>query len=189
MRGKAILIAAVVVLVLAGGGAAAYVATKDDDSGSGSEQLLGGEPGLPRTDTSTSTAPAPEPAAPTDSTPSSPPETDTAPAQSSSTVTDEVAPGKDTPSKGGSGPPHDFSVPPAQKFSGTGNASLGTVDVRSTAILRWRSAGHFEVRFGQSQFAIIAPTKTGQLQVPPFRFDHVRVLARGRWTIWVSPQK
>jgi hypothetical protein len=45
------------------------------------------------------------------------------------------------------------------------------------------------VRFGHQDFSVVAPTRSGQLVIPPFNFDRVRVIARGAWTIWVSPQK
>ena len=183
---RAILIAAAVVLVLAGGGVAAYVATKDDDSGPAGEQLLGQAP--PSTDTS----PAPTDTTPTETATT---ETDSAPSTSTPSDTTSATPAEPqaqtdsgTPTKA-TRPPHDFSVPPARKFSGTGNASLGTVNVRGTSVLRWRAKGHFEVRFGHQDFSVIAPTRSGQLVIPPFNFDRVRVIARGAWTIWVSPQK
>jgi cytoskeletal protein RodZ len=186
---RAILIAAAVVLVLAGGGVAAFTAT-DDDSGPAGEQLLGQEP------SSTDDSPAPTDTAPTEtsrteqtqtttstsSSATSPTDTTATPAQPQA-ETDSGTPTKATP------PPHDFSVPPGRKFSGTGNASLGTVNVSATSILRWRAKGHFEVRFGRQDFSVIAPTKTGQIVIPPFNFNRVRVIARGAWTIWVSPQK
>jgi hypothetical protein len=187
MRGKAILIAAAVVLVLAGGGAAAYVTTKDDDGGSPGEVALGQEPSQTQSDSS----PAPAPTAPTETAPPDSTETETAPTPTSPSdpTPDQPSaqPNEATPDKSGR-PPSNFSVPPAQKFSGTGNARLGTVDVKATSVLRWRAKGHFEVRFGRQAFSIIAPTKSGQLVIPAFRFDHVRVIARGRWTISVSPQ-
>ena len=182
---RAILIAAAVVLVLAGGGVAAYVATKDDDSGPAGEQLLGQAP--PST-APTETTPTPEQTetetstSSTTSSSATPPSGTTAPAEPQA-QTDSGTPTKATR------PPHDFSVPPARKFSGTGNASLGTVNVRGTSVLRWRAKGHFEVRFGHQDFSVIAPTRSGQLVIPPFNFDRVRVIARGAWTIWVSPQK
>jgi hypothetical protein len=179
---RAILIAAAVVLVLAGGGVAAYMATKDDDSGSAGEQLLGqAPPSTAPTETPTETSPPEQTETSTSSSATSPAET-TTPAEPQA-QTDSGTPTKATR------PPHDFSVPPARKFSGTGNARLGTVNVSATSVLRWRAKGHFEVRFGHQDFSVIAPTRSGQLVIPPFNFDRVRVIARGAWTIWVSPQK
>jgi hypothetical protein len=82
-----------------------------------------------------------------------------------------------------------FSVPPAHEFTGTGNALIGTVDVRQPAVVNWRARGRFGLEFGQEAFPIIAPSKSGQLVIPPYRFDLVRVLAKGRWTITVTPQR
>jgi len=182
---RAILIAAAVALVLAGGGVAAYVATKDEDAGSAGEQLLGQAP--PST--------APTQTTPTETSPSEQTETSTSSSATATSPTETTAPAEpqaqtdgDTPTKA-TPPPHDFSVPPARKFSGTGNASLGTVNVSATSVLRWRAKGHFEVRFGHQDFSVVAPTKSGRLVIPPFNFDRVRVIARGAWTIWVSPQK
>jgi hypothetical protein len=81
-----------------------------------------------------------------------------------------------------------FLVPPAHTFTGTGNALIGTVDVRQPALVRWRSRGSFGLEFGQEAFPIVAPSRSGQLVVPPYRFELVRVLANGRWTITVTPE-
>jgi hypothetical protein len=182
---RAILIAAAVVLVLSGGGVAAYLATKDDDSGSAGGQLLGQAPPstAPTQTTSTETSASEQTQTSTSSSATATPPTETTEPAEPQAQTDSDTPTKATP------PPHDFSVPPARKFSGTGNASLGTVNVSATSVLRWRAKGHFEVRFGHQDFSVIAPTKSGQLVIPPFNFDRVRVIARGAWTIWVSPQK
>jgi hypothetical protein len=91
---------------------------------------------------------------------------------------------KDPSKRGGS-----FSVPPAQRFTGSGNALIGTVDVTAPAIVKWRTrGGNFGLEFGREAFPIIAPSRSGQLVIPPFRFELVRVLADGRWTITVTPQ-
>jgi hypothetical protein len=82
----------------------------------------------------------------------------------------------------------EFAVPPAREFTGTGNALIGTVEVRSPVVVRWRSRGRFGLEFGREAFPIIAPSRSGQLVVPPFRFELVRVIASGRWTITVTPQ-
>jgi hypothetical protein len=181
MRG--ILIAAALMLVIAGAGVAGYAATKDDDDsaglfsrdpGSGSQRVSGApdssspaSPDSSATPTATTEAPPTSPdASPTETSPASPP----------------------APS-GGSGKSQVVKIPPAREFAGTGNKRLGTVDLRVTSILRWRAQGHFEVRFGREDFSILAPTKSGQLIVPAFRFDKVRVVARGRWKITVTPQR
>jgi hypothetical protein len=93
--------------------------------------------------------------------------------------------GREDPSKRGG----TFSVPPAQRFSGRGNALIGTVDVTAPALVKWRTrGGNFGLEFGREAFPIIAPSRTGELVIPPYRFELVRVLAEGRWTITVTPQ-
>jgi len=82
-----------------------------------------------------------------------------------------------------------FEVPPARELSGNGNASLGTIDVSQAAIVKWTTKGRFELRFGREAFPMVAPSPSGQLVVPPYRFEQVRVIARGRWTIRIAPQK
>jgi hypothetical protein len=201
MRARVLLVAALV-LVLTGTGAVAYVAANDDDPQStalapGSPQSPGFDPaGTPPTDTQ----PAPAPQQPAPEQPAAPTGTDTA-----------QAPSPDEPSLGddaGSGgvqkthfkrepkkQPQDdepdrnrFAVPPAQQFSGEGNASLGTVDVKANSILKWKAHGRLEIRFGREAFPIVAPTKSGQLVLPPFLFTKVRVLAGGPWKITINPQ-
>jgi hypothetical protein len=85
--------------------------------------------------------------------------------------------------------PDRFAVPPAREFSGDGNARLGTVDLRTSAVVKWSTSGRFELRFGREAFPIIAPSPSGQLVVPPYSFDDVRVLADGRWKITITPQR
>jgi hypothetical protein len=85
--------------------------------------------------------------------------------------------------------PNRFAVPPAREFSGEGNARLGTVELRTSAVVKWSTNGRFELRFGREAFPIIAPSPSGQLVVPPYSFDHVRVIADGRWEISITPQK
>lgn len=85
--------------------------------------------------------------------------------------------------------PDRFAVPPAREFSGDGNARLGTVDLRTSAVVKWSTSGRFELRFGREAFPIIAPSPSGQLVVPPYTFDDVRVLADGRWKITITPQR
>jgi hypothetical protein len=85
--------------------------------------------------------------------------------------------------------PKRFAIPPAREFSGKGNARLGTVDLRTPSIVKWSTQGRFELRFGREAFPIIAPSPSGQLVVPPYSFDLVRVIADGRWKISITPQK
>ena len=82
-----------------------------------------------------------------------------------------------------------FTVPPAQRFSGTGNALIGTVNIREPSIVKWRTRGSFEVQFGREAFPIIAPQRSGQLIVPPYKLELVRVIADTRWTITIRPQR
>jgi outer membrane biosynthesis protein TonB len=82
-----------------------------------------------------------------------------------------------------------FAVPPAQQFSGTGNALIGTVDVKAPAVVKWRARGRFGLEFGREAYPIVAPSRRGELVIPPYRFELVRVLAKGRWTITVTPQR
>jgi hypothetical protein len=81
-----------------------------------------------------------------------------------------------------------FSDPPRHRFTGNGNALIGTVDVRATAVVRWNASGRIEIRFGSEAFAIEAPSKSGQVVVPPYKLERVRVIARRPWTITVTPQ-
>ncbi len=207
MRG--ILIALALVLVLAGAGVAGYLATKDDGEASPgnvlSDKPESGTPdsGTPNSGTPNSGGSATSPTAPAapdspDSTtspdsggatsPTSPASPDSGGSSGGATSPSSPAsPGSGTDSKG-SGKGGVITVPPARVFTGTGNKRLGTVNLRATSILRWRSKGHFEVRFGRQDFSIIAPTKSGQLIVPAFRFNRVRVVATGPWKITVTPQ-
>ena len=43
-------------------------------------------------------------------------------------------------------------------------------------------------QFGREDFPIVAPAATGELIVPPYRFELVRVIAQGRWKISITPQ-
>jgi hypothetical protein len=208
MRARAILIVAAALVVALGVGAV-WVAANDKDHPSTdlfssaekpSSEPPPATPGLttPQQTAPQETAPAPPP----DSTP----EQDGAPpiTEDGKTTTTEQAPApssepsgpartthfkrepKGTPSN--DQPDREFAVPPARVFTGDGNARLGTVDVRANSILRWRTKGRFEVHFGREDFPIIAPTSSGQLVLPPFLFEEVRVVAKGRWRITIRPQ-
>jgi hypothetical protein len=194
---KAILIAAATLLVVGGGGAAAWVATNDKEHPSG--DLLSSSPSSP-------SSPMPSEATPSEAAPTPDPVPATPPAATTTEeqpTTTQPAPPSSEPAAGptrkthfkrekrkstNDKPQREFAVPPAREFSGEGNARLGTVDVKATSILKWRTKGHFEVRFGREDFPVIAPTKSGQLVLPPFRFERVRVIAAGRWKITISPQ-
>jgi hypothetical protein len=82
-----------------------------------------------------------------------------------------------------------FAVPPAQRFSGTGNARLGNVNIKQTSLVKWSTSGRFELRFGREAFPITAPSEKGQLVVPAYNFTQVRVIASGPWRISIIPQK
>lgn len=186
MRRKAILIAATTVLVVGGGVAAAWVAANDKDHPS--TDLLSNSP----PPSEATLAPDPAPAAPPDATTTEQQPTTSQPPPPANDPAG--APQRETHFKREKGksnndkPQRRFAVPPAREFSGEGNARLGTVDVKATSILKWTTKGHFEVRFGREDFPVIAPTKSGQLVLPPFRFEQVRVIAAGRWKLTISPQ-
>jgi hypothetical protein len=205
MRLRGLLIAALV-LVLAGTGAVAYVAANDD--GPDSTAMVPGSRSEAPAETQTPPA-APGTEGAPEITESPEPPTETAPdngAPDPAPAAPEPNLGDDTPAAGGKPekthfkrepkdkPQNDepdrrkFAVPPAQQFSGDGNASLGTVDVKANSLLKWRARGRLEIRFGREAFPIVAPTKTGQLVLPPFLFTKVRVLAGGPWKITITPQ-
>ena len=192
--GRVLLIAAAVLIVLGGGAAAALLASSDDDKGAGGESIqLGGSVGTgdaPEISESTSPAETEPPAAPTET---------EAPAG-------EPPKAEDTPATGGAPrktnfprerkqsveddpPERVFAVPPAREFTGNGNATLGTVNLSRPAVVKWTTTGRFELRFGRESFPIIAPSPSGPLAVPPYNFEQVRVIAKGRWTIKIAPQK
>ncbi|MEA2400770.1 MAG: hypothetical protein QOK00_1173 [Thermoleophilaceae bacterium] len=84
--------------------------------------------------------------------------------------------------------PKQFAVPPAREFSGRGNANLGTVDIRTSSVVKWSSRGSLTLKFGREDFPIVAPSTSGQLIVPPYSFEQVRVIAKGSWKISITPQ-
>jgi len=187
--GKTILAAGAVLLALGGAGAGAWMASSDDDGdGTPFEQSLTGE----ADDDSESTNELPvvpgeqDPAAPQPEPEERPQEPDAAPKQDQPTRTRFRRERKEPPNHP---PERVFEVPPAREFSGTGNASLGTVNVGQAALVRWTTKGRFELRFGPEDLPIVAPSPSGQLAVPPYRFEQVRVIARGRWTIRILPQR
>jgi hypothetical protein len=192
MRGKTISIAAATVLVVGGGGAAAWLAANDNDHPAADF--------LSNSSSSTSSTTPSEAASTPDPGPATPPETTTTeaqptPAQPAPPSTEPSAPPKSKThfkrakrKSNKHGRQRKFAVPPAREFSGDGNTRLGTVDVKATSVLKWTTKGHFEVRFGRDDFPVIAPTKSGQLVLPPFRFERVRVIAAGRWKITITPE-
>jgi hypothetical protein len=184
------LAAAAVLAALAGGAAAWIVASGDDDPAQRTTSVASGP-------SATETVPG-----------------SSEPSAESTIETEEVEPGGGSEQEPGSEPAETapqgtqktrfprgrgkaraksarkrFAIPPAREFSGRGNARLGTVDVRTASIVKWSTKGRFELRFGREAFPIIAPSPSGQLVVPPYSFDLVRVIADGRWKISITPQK
>jgi hypothetical protein len=189
--GKTILAAGAALILLGGAGAGAWIASSDDEGGT---SPLGRST---TTETDDSVALNELPVVPSDQEPAAP-EAEAQPQEEPQAP--EAAPEQqDQPTrtqfprergKQRNDPPdREFEVPPAREFSGTGNASLGTVDVSTAAIVKWTTKGRFELRFGRESFPIVAPSPSGQLIVPPYRFEQVRVIAKGRWTIRIVPQK
>ncbi len=186
--GKTILAAGAALVALGGAGAGAWIASSDDESdGSPFEQSATTE-----TEDSESTNEVPlvpteqEPAAPEPEPEEQPEQPDAAPRQDEPTRT-QFPPERSE--QRNDSPERVFEVPPAREFSGTGDASLGTVNLSQPAIVKWTTRGRFELRFGREKFPIVAPSPSGQLIVPPYRFELVRVIARGRWTIRIVPQR
>ena len=186
MRGKATLLAVVLVVVGCGAGAVLLAANDDDDPSTAGFQgsLAEKPPATAPQGTTTEEQPQPEQQTPeAKPEPEQPeqPEQATPPKRETHFKREQSTPSDDPPQRR-------FVVPPAREFSGKGNAQLGTVNVKTTAVLKWSSKGRLEIRFGREAFPIVAPTKSGQLVLPPFRFERVRVLAAGRWKITVSTQ-
>ena len=193
-------LAALLALVVLGAvGAGVWAASTDDDQPG--EALLGSPSGesdaedvapseQPAPGEPTAPSEPPEPTAPTDGAPppapAEPVPTETAPEPELGEPERTRVPRerREDPDQRGKR----FVVPPAREFTGTGNALIGTVIVREPVVVRWRARGRFGLEFGREAFPIVAPSRSGQLVVPPFRFDLVRVLAGGRWTITVTPQ-
>jgi hypothetical protein len=188
--GKTILAAGAALVLLGGAGAGAWIASSDDEGGA---SPLGRSM---TTETEDSVALNELPVVPSEQAPTAPkaqPEEqpqapEAAPKQQEDKPTRTQFP-RERGKQRNDPPEREFKVPPAREFSGTGNASLGTVNVSTAAIVKWTTKGRFELRFGRESFPIVAPSPSGQLIVPPYRFERVRVIARGRWTIRIVPQK
>jgi hypothetical protein len=184
--GKATLAAAAAAAALVGAGAAVWIASSDDgdapanrgSSVASAVETTESAPGAPSTEESAPTKP-PEPE---QEAPQPPQEAgETTPAEKTRFPRERRKPQNDPPRR-------EFSIPPAREFSGNGNATLGTVNLRQPVVVRWSTKGRFELRFGREDFPIIAPSPSGQLIVPPYSFERVRVIARGRWKISITPQ-
>jgi hypothetical protein len=191
--GRTLLAAAAALAALAGGAVAWIVASGDDDPAQRTTSVASGPSATgPETGPSESSEPSAE----------------------STIETEEVEPGGGSEQEAGSEPtattpqgthktrfprergearakstPKRFAIPPAREFSGRGNARLGTVELRTASVVKWSTQGRFELRFGREAFPIIAPSPSGQLVVPPYSFDLVRVIADGRWKISITPQR
>ena len=209
--GRVLLVAAALVLVLGGGVAAALLASSDDggkdsvqlgedaDPGGAPEASTEGEP--PAGSTAPGDAASGDASADASSGDATSGDSSSGDAASGGTVSGDEsadsasgAPRKTHfPTERGQSAQDDppervLTVPPAREFTGDGDAQLGTVDVREPVVVKWTTRGRFELRFGRESFPIIAPSPSGQLVVPAFRFELVRVIAKGRWRISITPQ-
>jgi len=167
-----------VVAVLVGAGVAWVAASGDDDPGSAPSASAPRADGTPsdRSGSDTSADTTSEDTSTTDSQPTttgaaSTPPTPTPPAERKRT-------GKHART----------AVPPARVFAGTGSTWLGTIVVRKPSIVRWSAPGQLSIRFGRERFPVVAPSRAGEVAVPPYSFNLVRVIAKGRWRIRVRPQ-
>jgi hypothetical protein len=188
--GKALLAVTAALTAVAGLAAAGWLAATDDD-----DQV--------RDTTSVATAPGAEPSiepAPGTAPESTPPADTTEdggndrqpapePADTTSGATRRTSFPRDRRERRARHIPKRFAIPPAREFSGSGNASLGTVEIRSAAIVKWSSKGSLTIQFGREGLPIVAPSASGQLVVPPYSFTKVRVIAKGRWRISIKPQR
>src|SRR5215211_1043927 len=181
------MLATAAALILLAGGAVVWFGSSGDDEQSGppgssvasAPERTEAEPTVPTETEPPDTAPAqPEPQEP-DATPPATPtaEEPAAGGERKTTFPRERAEREDDP------PDREFAIPPAREFSGTGNATLGTVNLSQPAVVRWTTKGRFGLRFGRENFPIVAPSPSGQLIVPPYNFEQVRVIASGRWKI------
>ncbi len=188
--GRVLLIAAAILIVLGGGAAAALLATSDDEGGGESIQLGGSVDAGDGAESSDSTPGTEPPAAPTETEApaAEPPKAEDAPA-TGGTPRETQFPRERRQEAQNDPPERVFTVPPARRFTGNGNATLGTVDLSRAAVVKWTTTGRFELRFGRESFPIVAPSPSGRLAVPPYDFEQVRVIAKGRWTITITPQK
>jgi len=188
--GKTMLAAGAALAALAGGGAAIVIASSGDDVSPRRGTAVATAP--ERTE-STPTVPSEgEPLAPLTDREAQPGGDEQPPAEPNETTsrgTQKTRFPRERRQRQNDPPQGEFAVPPAREFSGTGNATLGTVNLRRPAVVKWTTKGRFELRFGREAFPIIAPSRSGQLIVPPYSFELVRVIARGRWKISITPQK
>jgi hypothetical protein len=192
---KAIVAGLVAVLAVAGGVALALVATDDDGSADGAtREVVFGSPTDQDTPSADPTTPTQEPDQAPGTTDQQQPAPEPDPQQPAADPTPGGGKTTTFPRERPQRKPDDpvqrrFAVPPAQRFSGTGNARLGNVNIKQTALVRWSTSGSFELRFGREAFPIVAPSEKGQLVVPAYNFTQVRVIASGPWRISIIPQK
>jgi hypothetical protein len=185
---KATLAAVATLLALGGAGAAAWLATSDEGDASPLPGFAAANAPEERTE-SVPTVPESVPPAETTDSDTAPEETQLAPQPKERQTARKTQFPRERGKIKNDPPPREFSVPPAREFSGTGNATLGTVNLRRTAVVKWTTRGRFELRFGREDFPIVAPSASGQLIVPAYSFERVRVIAHGRWKITITPQK
>lgn len=73
-------------------------------------------------------------------------------------------------------------------WSGTGNRTLGTVKVVRDAAVRWTSSGRrFELTDRARKLRISGRAGSGQSFVARRTYRDVRVKAKGRWTLTITP--
>ncbi len=71
-----------------------------------------------------------------------------------------------------------------QRFSGTGDRTLGTLKLDRNAVVRWTVSGAtFELRDGAGKLKIAGTGKTGQTFAASGSYRSVKVTASGRWTL------
>lgn len=184
---KATLAAVAALLALGGAGAAALYATSGDDDPTPLREFSATSVPEERTEPTPTPPEAEAPAPDPTESETAPEPTQPAPEPSGQNARrTQFPPARDKPNN--DAPQRRFSIPPAREFSGTGNATLGNVNLRRPAVVKWKTKGRFELRFGREDFPIIAPSASGQLIVPPYNFERVRVIAHGRWKISITPQ-
>lgn len=69
-------------------------------------------------------------------------------------------------------------------FSGTGNKKLGTLRLRRSAVLTWRTRGRLFQVFEQHGFLLVdTRARRGHVRIHRGVYRRVRVATRGRWRI------
>ena len=170
---KAIVAALVAVLAVAGGIALALVATDDDGSADGATpEVVFGAPTDQDTPPAEPSTPAPAPDQAPDTTDQQQPAPEPDPQEPAA----DPAPGggktttfpRERPQREPDDPvQRRFAIPPAQHFTGTGNARLGNVNIKQTSLVRWSTSGSFELRFGREAFPSSPRRRRGSWSCPP----------------------